>query len=44
MLYTELIAAYSQIHTMSGQNVEFFSVKPNGIQGNQWVLKGWTVR
>ena len=29
---------------MSGQNVEFFSVKPGSTQGNQWVLKGWTVR
>jgi len=29
---------------MSGQNVEFFSVKPGSTQSNHWVLNGWTVR
>jgi len=37
MLYREIIAVCSQIHTkhintVSGQNVEFVSVKPGGIR------------
>jgi hypothetical protein len=35
MLYSEIIAVYSQIHTkhintLCGQNVEFFNIKPGG--------------
>jgi hypothetical protein len=44
MLYREITSVYFQIHTMSGQNVEFFGVKPGSTQGNHWVLNGWTVR
>jgi hypothetical protein len=44
MLYREIIAVCSQIHTkhintQSGQNVEVLKVKPGGTYINQWVLK-----
>jgi len=45
MLYREIIAVCSQIHTkhintLCGQNVEFFSVKRGGIYSYLWALKG----
>jgi hypothetical protein len=45
MLYSEIIAVCSQIHTkhintLCGQNVEFFNVKPYGTQSNNCALKG----
>jgi hypothetical protein len=45
MLYSEIIAVCSQIHTkhintLCGQNVEFFYVKTGGIYSNHWALKG----
>ena len=44
MLYREIIAVCSQIHTkhintLCGQNVEFRNVKPVGTYINQWGLK-----
>jgi hypothetical protein len=46
MLYSEIIAVCSQIHTkhintLCGQNVEFLCVKPGGTYSNHWDLKGW---
>jgi hypothetical protein len=46
MLYSEIIAVCSQIHTkhintLCGQNAEFFNVKPGGTYSNQWALKGY---
>jgi len=45
MLYREIIAVCSQIHTkhinaLCGQNVEFLNVKHGGIYSNHWALKG----
>jgi len=45
MLYREIIAVCSQIHTkhinaLCGQNVELSNVKPTGTYSNQWALKG----
>jgi len=45
MLYCEIIAVRSQIHTkhintLCGQNVEFLDLKPGGTYGNRWVLTG----
>jgi hypothetical protein len=45
MLYSEIIAVCSQIHTkhtntLCGQNVEFVNVKPGGKDSNHWYLKG----
>jgi hypothetical protein len=45
MLYREIIAVCSQIHTkhintLCGHNVELLNVKPGGIHSDQWVLKG----
>jgi len=45
MLYREIIAVCSQIHTkhintLCGQNVKFANVKPGGIYSDQWALKG----
>jgi len=45
MLYREIIAVYSQIHTkhintVCGQNVEFLNVKPDGTYNDHWGLKG----
>jgi len=46
MLYREIIAVFSEIHTkrtdtLCGQNVESYSVKPGGKYSNQWALNGW---
>jgi len=50
MLYSEIIAVFSEIHTkhintvcvcVCGQNVEFANIKPGGTYGNHWVLKGF---
>jgi hypothetical protein len=43
MLYREIIAVCSQIHTkhintLCGQNVEFVNVSPNGIESNHRAL------
>ena len=43
MLYREIIAVCSQIHTkhintLCGQNVEFVSVKPGGTYSDHWAL------
>ena len=45
MLYAELIAVCSEIHTkhinsLYGQNVEFLDLKPGGTYGNRWDLLG----
>jgi hypothetical protein len=45
MLYREIIAVCSQIHTkhmntLRGQNVELLSVKRGGIYTDHWALKG----
>jgi hypothetical protein len=45
MLYSEIIAVCSQIHTqhintLCGQNVGLLSVKPGGTYSNHWALKG----
>jgi len=44
MLYREIIAVCSQIHTkqinrICGQNVELLDVKPGGTYYNHWALK-----
>jgi hypothetical protein len=44
MLYREIIAVCSQIHTqyintLCGQNGELFNVKPGGKYTNHWVFK-----
>jgi hypothetical protein len=44
MLYSEIIAVCSQIHTkrintLCGQDAEFFSVKHGGTYSNHWALK-----
>ena len=43
MLYREIIAVCSQIHTKHintrcGQNVEFVNVNPDGIYSDRWDL------
>jgi len=45
MLYREIIAVYSHIHTTHintpcGQNVEIVNVKPGGTHNDHWDLKG----
>jgi hypothetical protein len=45
MLYREIIAVCSQIHTkhintLCGQKVEFFNVEAGGIYSDHWDLKG----
>ena len=45
MLYREIIAVCSQIHTKHintrcGQKVEFFNSKSDGTYSNHWALKG----
>ena len=45
MLYKEIIAVCSQIHTkhintVCGQNEEFLNVKPGGIYSSHWALDG----
>ena len=44
MLYSEIIAVCSQIHTkhintLCGQNVEFLNVKSGGTYSDHWSLK-----
>jgi sulfite reductase beta subunit-like hemoprotein len=44
MLYSEIIAVCSQIHTkhintLCGQNAEFANVKPGGTYSDHWVIK-----
>jgi hypothetical protein len=46
MLYSEIIAVCSQIHTKHintrcGQNVEFCMVEPGGTYSYHWDLMGW---
>jgi len=46
MLYREIIAVCSQIHTkhintLCGQNVELLNVKPDGTYSDRWALKGY---
>ena len=48
MLYREIIAVCSQIHTkrintLCGQNVELLNVKPGVTYSDHWDLKGGTV-
>jgi len=43
MLYREIIAVYSEIHTkhiktLFGQNVVCFKIKPRGTYSNHWAL------
>ena len=41
MLYREIIAVCSQIHTkLCGQNVELLNDKPGGAYSDKWALKG----
>jgi hypothetical protein len=45
MLYKEIIAVRSQIHTkhintLCGQNAELLNVKPGGTYSDHWALKG----
>ena len=45
MLYREIIAVCSQIHTkhintLCGQNVELLNVKPGGTYSDHWAWKG----
>ena len=45
MLYREIIAFYSQIHTkhintLCGQNVELLNVKFDGTYSDHWDVKG----
>jgi hypothetical protein len=45
MLYIEIIAVCSQIHTkhiniLCGQNTEFFDVKAGGTYSDHWALGG----
>jgi len=45
MPHREIIAVCSEIHTqhintLCGQNAEFLNVKPGGIYGDHWALKG----
>jgi hypothetical protein len=46
MLYREIIAACSEIHTkhintLCGQNVELLNVKPGGTYSNHWALNAY---
>jgi len=45
MVYREIIAVYSEIHTkhinaLCEQNVEMLNVKPDGTYSNRWAVKG----
>jgi hypothetical protein len=47
MLYREIIAVCSQIHTkhvstLCGQNVELWTFNPRGIESDYWVLNDYT--
>ena len=47
MLYREIIAVCSQIHTkhintLCGQNVELLNNKPGGMYGDYWDLSGFS--
>jgi hypothetical protein len=49
MLYSEIIAVSSQIHTkhintLFGQNVELLNVKRGGTYSNHWALEGYRTR
>ena len=49
MLYREIIAVCSQIHTkhintLCGQNVEFLNVKSGGTYSDHWALKGLSMK
>jgi hypothetical protein len=49
MLYREIIAVFSEIHTkhintLCGQKVEFVNVKPGGTYSNHIVVKGLSAR
>jgi len=49
MLYREIIAVCSQIHTkhintLCGQNAELLNVKPGGTYSDHWGLKGSSQR
>jgi hypothetical protein len=46
MLYSEIIAVCSQIHTkhintLFEQNIEFFNFEGGGIYSNHWALNGF---
>ena len=46
MLYTEIIAVCSEIHTkhrntLCSQKAEFVNNKPGGTHSNHWALKGY---
>ena len=46
MLYREIIAVCSQIHTkhintLCGQKVVFFNFRPGGTYSDLWNLEGW---
>ena len=48
MLYREIIAVWSEIHTkhintLCGQILEFFNVKPGGTYSNTLALKGYVI-
>ena len=49
MLYREIIAVCSQIHTkhintLCGQNVELLNVKHDGTYSDHWALKGQSIK
>jgi hypothetical protein len=39
MMYRQIIALCSENHTFFEQNVEFFNVKPGGMNSDSWALK-----
>jgi len=46
MLYSEILAVWSEIHTkhinkLCGQNVELLNVKLGGTYSDHWDFKGW---
>ena len=49
MMYSEIIAVCSQIHTkhintLCEQNVELLNVKPGGTYSDHWAVKGYLYR
>jgi hypothetical protein len=49
MLYSEIIAVFSEIHTrhintLCGQNVELLNVKRGGTYSNHWALGGSDIK